>query len=88
MQKRTKSEVQGKAQTVNRDGLITKDTGWVVIQVGSSALKPVWRNYSPLELEATCMVWSLDSKLESLAYNLKGCQRLTCGPTTHHWPRP
>ena len=71
MQKRTKSEVQGKAQTVNRDGLITKDTGWVIIQVGSSALKPVWRNYSALELEATCMVWSL----ESLAYYLKECQR-------------
>ena len=47
------------------------DTGWVVIEVGSAALKPAWRNYSALELEATCVVWSL----ETLAYYLKGCPR-------------
>ena len=68
MQKRNKSKVQVKAQTVNHEGVITKDTGWVVIQVGSAALKPAWRNYSKLELEATCVVWSL----ETLAYYLKG----------------
>ena len=48
---------------------MTNDTCWVVIQVGSAALKPDWRNYSALELEATCVVWSL----ETLAYYLKGC---------------
>ena len=49
--------------------MITKDTGWVVIQVRSAALKPIWQNYSALELEAPCMVWSL----ETLAYYLKEC---------------
>ena len=48
---------------------MTSDTGRVVIQVGSAALKPAWRNYSALELEATCVVWTL----ETLAYYLKGC---------------
>ena len=61
--------MEARAQTVNREGVITKDTGWAVIQVGSAALKPTWRNYSALELEATCVVWSL----ETLAYYLKGC---------------
>ena len=69
MQKKNKSEVQVKAQAVNRKGVITKDTGWVVIQVGSAALKTAWRNYSTLELEAICVVWSL----ETLANYLKGC---------------
>ena len=54
MQSRKKIEVKARAQT-----LTTKNTGWVVIQVGSAALKPTWRNYSALELEATCVVWSL-----------------------------
>ena len=39
--------------------------------MGSTALKPAWRNYSVLELEATCVVWSL----ETLAYYLKRCPR-------------
>ena len=56
---------------MNIEGAVTMDTGWVVIQVGSVALKPAWRNYSALELEATCVVWSL----ETLAYYLKGCSR-------------
>ena len=71
MQKRNESEVEMRAQTANREGVITKDTGWVVIQVGSAALKATWRNYSALELEATCAVWSM----ETLAYYLKGCPR-------------
>ena len=44
MQKRNESEVEMRAQTANREGVITKDTGWVVIQVGSAALKAAWRN--------------------------------------------
>ena len=39
--------------------------------MGLAALKAAWRNYSALELEATCVVWSL----ETLAYYVKGCQR-------------
>ena len=39
--------------------------------MGSAALKATWRNYSALELEATCAVWSM----ETLAYYLKGCPR-------------
>ena len=39
MQKRNKNEVMVKAQRGNREGVITHDTGWVVIQVGSAALK-------------------------------------------------
>ena len=54
---------------------MTNDTGWVVIQVGSTALKPARRNYSNLELKATCVVWSL----ETLAYYLKGCPQLDGG---------
>ena len=49
-----------------------KDTGWLVIQVGSAALKPVWQKYTVHELEATCVVWTL----ESLAYYRKGCPEL------------
>ena len=45
-----------KAQRGNREGVITHNTGWVVIQVGSAALKLTWRNYSALELKATCVV--------------------------------
>ena len=54
---------------MNNEGEITHDTGWVAIQVGSVAVKPTWQNYSALELEATCVVWNL----ETLAYYLKGC---------------
>ena len=39
--------------------------------MGSAARKPAWRNYSSLELEATCVVWSL----KTLAYYLKGYPR-------------
>ena len=38
--------------------------GWVVIQVESAALKLAWKNYSAIELEETCVVWTL----ETLAY--------------------
>ena len=69
MQKKSVDQYQVRTQAKNRAGEITRDTGWVVIQVGSAALKPAWRNYSALELEATCVVWSL----ETLAYYLKGC---------------
>ena len=71
MQKKNENEFMVKAQSSNREGVITSDTGWVIIQVGSAALKAAWRNYSALELEATCVVWSL----ETLAYYLKGCPR-------------
>ena len=64
MQKRNEDKVEKRAQAVNREGVITKDTGWVVIQVGSVVLKLTWRTYSALQLEATCVVWSL----ETLAY--------------------
>ena len=56
--------MEARAQVVNREGVITKDTGWVVIKVGSAVLKPTWRTYSAFELEAACVVWSL----ETLAY--------------------
>ena len=64
MQKRNEDKVEKRAQAVNREGVITKDTGWVVIKVGSAVLKPTWRTYSAFELEAACVVWSL----ETLAY--------------------
>ena len=50
MQKRNEEEVDARAQTGNNEGEITEDTGWVVINVGSAALKSTWRNYSALEL--------------------------------------
>ena len=71
IQKRNENEVMVKAQRSNREGVNTNDTGWVIIQVGSAALKLARRNYSALELEATCVVWSL----VTLAYYLKGCPR-------------
>ena len=64
IQKRNEDEVEARAQAVNREGVITKDTGWVVIKVGSAVLKPTWQTYSAFELEAACVVWSL----ETLAY--------------------
>ena len=39
--------------------------------MGSAALKPAWRNYSALELDATCVVWSP----ETLSYYLTGCPK-------------
>ena len=69
MQKRNKDEVMVKAQRGNKKGEITHDTGWVVIQVGSAALKLAWRNYSALEIKAMCVIWTL----ETMAYYLKGC---------------
>ena len=59
MQQRSEDKVEVSAKATNNAGEITNDTGWVVIQVGSAALKPAWRNYSALELEASCVVWSL-----------------------------
>ena len=44
MQKRNKGEVQVKVQRANQEGVITRNTGWLVIQVGSEALKAPWRN--------------------------------------------
>ena len=50
MQNRNEEEVDARAQTGNNEGEITEDTGWVLIKVGSAALKSTWRNYSALEL--------------------------------------
>ena len=61
MQNRNGSKWQVKTQKMNREAAVTMDTGWVVVQVGSGAPKPVWRNHSALELEATCEVWSLET---------------------------
>ena len=40
----------------------------MVIQVGSAAIKKLLKNYCALELEATCIIWTL----ESLKFYLKG----------------
>ena len=69
MQKKNDNKLEVRGQATNRAGEITNDKGWVVIQVGSAALKPAWRNCSAPELEVTCLVWSL----ETLANYLKGC---------------
>ena len=40
------------------DKALMKDSGWVVlIQVGSATLKPAWKNYSALKLEAWTSRW-------------------------------
>ena len=44
------------------------DGGYLVIQVGSAAIKKAWRSYSALELEATCII----CMLESLRFYLQG----------------
>ena len=72
IQKKNENEYQARVTATNRAGRVTKDTGWLMIQVGSAALKPVWQNYTVHELEATCVVWTL----ESLAYYQKGCPEL------------
>ena len=46
-------------------------SGYIVIQVGSAAIKKVWKSYSALELEGTCVIWSL----ESLKFYLRGLAR-------------
>ena len=70
LQRKESNVWEARDQAPNRTtGEMTNDTGLVVIHMGSAALKPAWRNYSALELEATCLVWSL----ETLAYYLKGC---------------
>ena len=62
LQRRESNVFEARAQATNRrTGEVTSDTGWVVIQVGSAALKPAWRNYSTLELEATFVVWSIET---------------------------
>ena len=43
MQKKSKSQYQMRTQATNGAGEKTRDTGWLVISVGSAALKPVWR---------------------------------------------
>ena len=47
------------------------DNGYIVIQVGSAAIKKLWRNYSALELEGTCVIWTL----KSLKFYLRGLHR-------------
>ena len=47
------------------------DNGYIVIQVGSAAIKKLWRNYSALELEGTCVIWTL----ESLKFYFRGLNR-------------
>ena len=69
LQQKKDGSLEARAQVLGKSGELEKDTGWVVIQVGSAALKPAWRNYSDLELNATYFVWTL----ETLAYYLKGC---------------
>ena len=44
MQNRNASKWQVKTQKMNHEAAVTVDTGWVVVQVGSGAPKPVWRN--------------------------------------------
>ena len=39
MQKKNKDEFRVKAQRSNKEGTVTNDTGWVVIQVGSAAIR-------------------------------------------------
>ena len=46
-------------------------SGYIVIQVGSAAIKKVWKSYLPLKLGGTCVIWSL----ESLKFYLKGMAR-------------
>ena len=51
LQKKENIVCEARAEaTSRRTGEVTSDTGWVVIQVGSAALNPAWRNY--------CAVWS------------------------------
>ena len=70
MQKKNKNQFVERAKATNsRTGEVTSDIGWVVMQFGSAAMKPAWRNYSALELQATCVVWTL----ETWANYLKGC---------------
>ena len=45
-----------------------KEGDFLIIQVGSEALKPAWEKYSVIELEVTLVMWTL----ETLAYYLKG----------------
>ena len=40
MQKRNETEYQTRITETDRTGNVTKDTGWLVIQVGSAILKP------------------------------------------------
>ena len=40
MQQRSEDKMEVSAKATNNAGEITNDTGWVVIQVGSAALKP------------------------------------------------
>ena len=48
------------------------ESGYMVIQVGSAAIKKVWKYYSVLELEETCVIWSL----KSLRFYLRGLPRI------------
>ena len=59
MQKRNEREIMVKAETENREGVITSDTDWVIIQVGSAALKAAWQNYSESSWRrpVSCGVW-------------------------------
>ena len=59
MQKRNNNKFMVRAQSGNRDGVVTTDTGWVIIQVGSAALKVAWRitARSSLRRHVSCGVW-------------------------------
>ena len=49
-----------------------KEGDFLIIQVGSEALKPAWEKYPVIELEVTFVMWTL----ETLAYYQKGCRQL------------
>ena len=69
MQKKRINEARERGQRPNMTNGADDNRGWLVIQLGSAAIKKAWKNYSALELEACCVIWSL----ESLGYYLKGC---------------
>ena len=47
------------------------EDGYIVIQVGSAAIKKVWKNYFALKLKGTCAIWTL----ETLKFYLRGLPR-------------
>ena len=53
LQQKEDGSLAARVQVAGRSGEVEKETGLVMIQVGSEALQPAWRNYSGLELEPT-----------------------------------
>ena len=47
------------------------EVGYMGKQVSLAAIKKIWRNYSALKLEGTCVIWSI----KSLQFYLKGLQK-------------